>query len=53
MDDAVKVHPQHEYCSFSSFYAYFPFIVGVLFMSAPLLRVSDDGFTAMLYSRIF
>lgn len=41
MDDAVKVHPQHEYCSFSYFfYTYFHFIIGVLFvgMSAPLFE---------------
>lgn len=31
MDDAVKVHPQRDHCS--SFYAYFPFIIGILFMS--------------------
>lgn len=36
MDDAVKVHPQHECRSFISFYAYF-LIMDVLVMSARLL----------------
>lgn len=36
MDDAVKVHPPHEHCSFTLI---FLFIMGVLFvsMSAPVL----------------
>lgn len=40
MDDAVKVHPQHEYCSFSYFLRLFSFVIGVLFvgMSAPLFE---------------
>lgn len=40
MDDAVKVHPQHEYCSSSYFLRLFSFVIGVLFvgMSAPLFE---------------